>query len=131
MNEHPDAQLRPAGSVGPPDAPVANAAAKPLPDLQRRPAAGVDATDFLIPKRVSAWSLISCYFGLIGVCMPLFGIIFAAIAFVCGLIALHKWRKANSYGAVTSNIRAILGLIMGFVGIALWGTIWVKLLWLK
>lgn len=128
MNEHPDAHLRPSGSVGPKDLPTPNAGASPLPNLQRRPANAVDATDFLIPKRVSGWSLVSCYFGLIGVLMPLFGFFFALIALPCGIIALYQWRKANSYGNVTSNIRAILGVIMSLAGILIWGMAWLWIL---
>ena len=126
MNKHHDPHLRSAGSVGPTDLSIPNVSAPSEVVLRRRSSVG--PTDFLIPNRVSGWSLVSCYFGLIGVLMPLFGFFFALIALPCGLIALHKWRKANTYGNVTSNIRAILGLFMSLVGIVLWGGVWLWIL---
>jgi len=128
MNEHPDAHLRPAGSTRPTDFPLPSIGAHPAPDLRRRPTDAVGPTDFLIPKRVSGWSLVSCYFGLIGLLFPLFGFFFAVIALPCGIIALYQWRKANTYGNVTSNIRAILGVFMSLAGILIWGVAWLWIL---
>jgi hypothetical protein len=80
-----------------------------------------EATDFLIPTNVSGWSLAACYCGLIGFCLPLLGLPFALTGVVCGIVALRRRRKAASYGAVTSDIRAVLGLILGGLGVLVWG----------
>jgi hypothetical protein len=82
---------------------------------------GIEATDFIIPTNVSGWSLAACYFGLIGFCLPLAGLVFAIPAFICGIIALRRRKRAQSYGAVTSDIRAIVGLILSGLAIVLYG----------
>jgi hypothetical protein len=78
----------------------------------------IQPTDFIIPTHVSGWSIAACYFGFIGLCLPLVGLVFAIPAFICGIIALRRRRSQRaSYGAVTSDIRAILGL--AFSGLAI------------
>jgi hypothetical protein len=78
------------------------------------------AVDFLIPTRVSGWSMLACYLGLVGFCLPFIGLLFAVPAVICGIVALRRRRKVVSYGAVTSNIRAIIGLVLGSLSILLW-----------
>jgi hypothetical protein len=87
----------------------------------RRDESGIQPTDFIIPTNVSGWSIAACYFGLIGLCLPLVGLVFAIPAFICGIIALRSRRKRQNYGAVTSDIRAILGLAMSGLAILLYG----------
>ncbi len=89
------------------------------PETRKRPmkqSAEIGAVDFIVPTHVSGASILSCYMGLIGFCLPLFGLVFAIPAVIFGIIALRRRRKAASYGAVTSDIRAIIGLILGGLG---------------
>src|SRR5262245_6844894 len=79
---------------------------------RRRREPEMGATDFLIPTNVSGFSIASCYFGLVGCFLPFIGLVLGAIALPCGIIALRR-RKRNpgSYGAVTGDMRAIIGII--------------------
>ena len=82
----------------------------------------IQPTDFIVPTNVSPWAIASCYFGLVGFCLPFVGLIFAIPAFICGIIAIRKRRaKAASYGAVTSDIRAIIGLVLSSLAILGYG----------
>jgi hypothetical protein len=78
-------------------------------------------TDLLIPTNVSAWAIGSCYMGLVGFCLPLVGLLFAIPGFIFGILALRQKRRRGSYGAVTGNIRAIIGLVLSSLAILLWG----------
>jgi hypothetical protein len=81
----------------------------------------VEAVDFLVPHNVSGWSLASCYLGLIGFCLPLIGVPFGLVAVICGIVALRRQKeRAVSYGEVTSNVRAIIGLILGGLAVIGW-----------
>src|SRR5579883_320273 len=79
---------------------------------RRRPSADVDPVGFIVPTDVSAWSIISCYAGLIGFCLPFVGILFAIPGLICGIVALRRRKKAASYGAVTSDVRAVIGVVL-------------------
>ena len=79
------------------------------------------AVQFIVPVDVSGWSLVACYAGLIGMCLPIVGLPFAIVALVCGIIAVTRMKKGGSYGAVSGNIRAVLGLIFSTLGILLCG----------
>jgi|SRR5262245_48070451 len=84
------------------------------PRSRRRPPepAPVEATDFLIPTGVSGWSMASCYFGLFSCFIPLLGLLMALVALPCGIIALRERKKrAQTYGSVTSDIRAVVGVV--------------------
>jgi hypothetical protein len=83
----------------------------------------VKPIEFLVPTNVSRCSIASCYFGFIGLCLPIVGLVFAIPAFICGVVALRKRRKDVSYGAVTSDIRAIMGLVFSGLAILLYGGI--------
>jgi hypothetical protein len=113
----------------------------PLPSHQAHPqqpyvapqfqaqAGGSDGTEFLIPTNVSVWSMAACYIGLLS-CVPFIGILFGVIGLTCGIIALARRRKKASqgtYGAVTSDIRAILGIIFSVLGLGLWGLVTISL----
>ena len=92
------------------------------PARRRRRRETVEATDFLIPTNVSGWSLASCYLGLIGFCLPFVGIPFGLVAVVCGIVGLRRQKeRAVSYGQVTSNLRAIIGLVLGGLAVVGWG----------
>ncbi len=88
---------------------------RPVRPRQREEALG--ATDLFVPTNVSPWAIASCYFGLIGFCLPLVGLVFAIPALICGIIAIRKRKQAQTYGAVTSNIRAIIGVVLSSLSI--------------
>jgi hypothetical protein len=92
-------------------------------DGDRRQAgpSGDEAVQFIVPVNVSGWSLVACYAGFIGMCLPLVGLLFAVPAVICGIIALTRRPKGMTYGGITGNIRAVLGLIFGSIGILAWG----------
>ena len=96
---------------------------EPRPRRRRRPPPEpeIQPTDFLVPTNVSPWAMASCYMGFVGFCLPLVGLVFAIPGFICGIIAVRKRAKAASYGAVTSNIRAIIGLVLSSLAIVLYG----------
>src|SRR5262245_13392266 len=82
---------------------------------RRPPQPPGDATEYLVPTRVSGYSIAACYLGLLG-CVPVVGLVFAIIALVCGITALRRrknMRAPGSYGAVTSDMRAIIGIVLG------------------
>jgi hypothetical protein len=93
-------------------------APRPTRRPQLRPAA--DGTQLLIPTGVSGWAIASCYLGLLGFCIPFIGIAFALPAIICGIIAVSKPAKGGDYGAVTSNVRAVIGLVLGGLGLIGW-----------
>jgi len=76
----------------------------------------VEATDFLVPTNVSGWALASCYMGLLGVCIPIAGLLLTIPAFIFGIIALRRQRRASTYGAVTGNARAVIGIVLSILG---------------
>jgi hypothetical protein len=80
----------------------------------------VEPLDFLVPRRVSLSSMLACYLGLLGACVPFLGLAFAVPAIICGIVALRRRRKSATYGAVTSDIRAFIGIVLGALGIVLW-----------
>jgi predicted branched-subunit amino acid permease len=88
-----------------------------------------DAVQFLVPTNVSGWSIVACYAGFIGMCLPLFGLVFAIPAVICGIEAQRRRKKTASYGSVTSDIRAILGLVFSSIAILLWGGLAALILW--
>jgi hypothetical protein len=89
------------------------------PRRRRSSGGGLEPTDLIVPTGVSAYSIVACYAGLVGMCLPLLGAPFALVAFVCAIIALRKRKSgsAASYGKVTSDIRAIVGLIFSSIGL--------------
>lgn len=93
-----------------------------------RPRKGFEATELLIPTNVSAWSIAACYLGLIGFLLPIIGFFIAFPALICGIIALRRKRKAVTYGSVTSDIRAVFGVVLGGLGTLVWGAL--VLMWL-
>jgi len=102
---------------------------RPLP-MPRRRSSDVEAVDFIVPTNVSAWSILACYLGLIGFCLPFVGVVLAIPAVIFGIIALRqrkKRKKTGTYGAVTSDIRAIVGLVLGGLSIVGYGTLFVLL----
>jgi hypothetical protein len=49
-------------------------------DGSKRQGEPVGAVDFLIPRRVSGWSMLSCYMGMLGFCVPFVGLAFAVLS---------------------------------------------------
>jgi hypothetical protein len=86
------------------------------PRRPRRKSSDVEAVDLIVPTNVSVWSILSCYMGLIGFCLPVVGLVFAIPAVVFGIMGLRRRKKTGTYGAVTSDIRAIIGLVLGGLG---------------
>jgi hypothetical protein len=81
---------------------------------RRRREPDLEATDFLIPTGVSAYSMAACYFGLFSCFIPVVGLLMALIAVPCGVVALRRRKKrASTYGSVTGDIRAVLGIVCG------------------
>jgi len=79
---------------------------------RRRRPPDVEATDFLIPTGVSAYSMAACYFGLFSCFIPVLGLLMAIIALPCGIAALRRRKKrASTYGSVTGDIRAVVGIV--------------------
>jgi hypothetical protein len=98
---------------------------RPLP-IERRRSDDIEAVDFIVPTNVSAWSILACYLGLIGFCLPIVGLVFTIPAVIFGVVALrqrNKRKKSGTYGAVTSDIRAIIGLVLGSLGTVGWATL--------
>ncbi|HEX3150698.1 MAG TPA: hypothetical protein VHR66_21650 [Gemmataceae bacterium] len=104
-------------------------------DDRRRPRRNGDdgdiaATEFLIPTGVSAASMAACYFGIFSCVIPVLGLPMALIALPCGIVALRRRKKTRStYGSVTGDVRAILGVIassltlLGYLGILVFAVI--------
>src|SRR5262245_11006906 len=93
----------------------------------RRRSTGDEVAGAIVPLNVSPWALLSCYLGLVGFCLPFIGLVFAVPALIFGIIALRKPEKGGSYGAVTSNIRAIIGVVLSSLAIVGYGAL---LIWL-
>ena len=89
------------------------------PRRRRRESDDVDPVGFIVPTDVSAWSLIACYAGLIGCVIPFF----AVPGLICGIVALRRRRKASSYGSVTSDIRAVIGVVLSGLTLLGWAVI--------
>jgi hypothetical protein len=98
------------------------------PPRRARHESAVQPTDFLIPTNVSGWSILSCYLGLIGFCLPFIGLVFAIPAFVFGIVALLNRSRSRTYGAVTSDVRAVIGLILSSLAILGWGSLLIVML---
>jgi hypothetical protein len=80
---------------------------------RRRRSDALDPVEFIVPTDVSGWSIVACYVGLISCFLPFVGIFPAVVAITCGIIALRKRKKAITYGRVTSDLRAIVGVVLG------------------
>ena len=76
------------------------------------PPPGVEPTEFLIPTGVSTWSMAACYFGLfscvVAIPRPDHGDLLRCRA---ASSQLRRRKKANTYGAVTGDVRAIIGIV--------------------
>src|SRR5262245_18063697 len=89
------------------------------PDRRPPPPPGVEATDFLIPTNVIGYSIATCYLGLIS-WLPAIGLVTGVVAIVCGILTLRRRKTSSqpgSYGAVTGDIRAVVGIVLGTIGI--------------
>ena len=78
---------------------------------RRRREPEFEATDILIPTGVSAYSMAACYFGLFSCFIPVLGLLMALIALPCGIRALRRRKKKSTYGSVTGDIRAVIGIV--------------------
>ncbi len=74
------------------------------------------ALGFVVPVGVSGWALAAGYLGLIG-CIPILGVPFALLGILFGVIAIVHRRTDGSYGAITGNVRAVIGIALGLLGL--------------
>jgi hypothetical protein len=81
--------------------------------------------DLIVPINVNIWSLLAAYLGLVGFCLPFVGIPFAVLGVLFAVLAMRskKGPGGTSYGKVTGDIRAWAGLILGVLGLLIWGGI--------
>ncbi|MSQ93681.1 MAG: hypothetical protein EXR98_03900 [Gemmataceae bacterium] len=77
----------------------------------------------VVPVGGSIWALLSLYSSLLCFIpvLPLFGVLF-------GVIALMTHKHKASYGSITGNLRAILGIVIGLIVIV--GQCVILFLWL-
>jgi hypothetical protein len=89
------------------------------------------AVHLIVPVNVSGWALAACYAGLIGLCLPFAGLLFAIPGLVCGIIAYQRQRQTP--GPASGQFRTLLGLIFSTIAILLWGgaSIYLLLDWAK
>jgi hypothetical protein len=89
-------------------------------DEPRRPPQDVEVTDFLFPARVRKLSIVCCYLGLLGCILPIIGLPFALIAFICGILDVRNVLRRGpheSYHSVTGTIRTVIGLVLSGLGL--------------
>ena len=74
---------------------------------------GASPLSAVVPIGGSVWALLSFYLALLSciVPIPLLGL----IAILLGLVAFFTHKHKASYGSVTGNMRAILGILIGFI----------------
>ena len=67
----------------------------------------------VVPLGTSIWALASFYLALLScvVPVPLLGL----IAMILGVVSFFTHKQKASYGSVTGNIRAVLGILIGLV----------------
>jgi hypothetical protein len=65
----------------------------------------------VVPVGVSIWALASLYLALLGCIIPGFGL----IAIFCGVMAFATHKQKASYGSISGNLRAILGIVIGAI----------------
>ena len=97
---------------------------------REEPEQAVEATDFIVPTNVNPWALLSAYMGLIGFCVPIIGIPFAMLAILFAILGLRAQpsKGGTTYGKVTGNIRAWIGLVLGIFGLVGWSLFFVIML---
>ncbi len=69
----------------------------------------------------------ACYFGIFGCFIPLVGLAMSLVALPSGIVALRKRKKSGSYGSVTGDMRAVIGIIassLNLVGYLIVGILW-------
>jgi len=74
------------------------------------------------------WALTACYFGVVGLLLPMLGFFFAVPAIGCALVALLRKRHELLAGKSPRDIHPLLGLVFGVVGMLTWGSVWALLL---
>lgn len=94
-----------------------------LPLQQTCPSCGKDLASAACRCLSCGWSLTACYFGVLGLLLPLVGLFFAVPALACALVALARQRGAGS-----RDVHPLLGLSFGLVGTLTWGAVWLYLL---
>ena len=74
--------------------------------------------NLIVPLDVSGWSVAAFFCGIIG-CFPILGVPVAIAALVLGIIALKRRKKGSSYGKITGDMRAVIGLILATTSLLL------------
>ena len=78
---------------------------------------GASALDAIIPTNPLA--AVSCYTGIFSILCCFAGVVLGPAAIIIGFLAINKWKmQETAYGATTSKIRAWIGIITGFIGLA-------------
>ncbi len=78
---------------------------------------GREAARWLVPIDRSAWAILAGYLGLFS-CFPFIGIVAGLGAIVTGILALKELGRKRKIGG---RGRAIFGIIMGVIGVIVWG----------
>jgi hypothetical protein len=104
--------------AGDPDPPRRKNAPPPDDDRPRRRRRDADddrespedaALGAIVPVGVSIWALLSLYTALFSCVIPGLGL----LAIIFGILALMTHKQKATYGSVSGNIRAIIGIVLG------------------
>jgi hypothetical protein len=63
----------------------------------------------VVPLGVSVWALVSLYSALLSCVIPGLGL----VAIIAGILAFVTHKQKATYGSVSGNIRAIIGIVLG------------------
>ena len=63
----------------------------------------------VVPLGVSIWALVSLYSALLSCVIPGLGL----VAIIAGILAFVTHKQKATYGSVSGNIRAIIGIVLG------------------
>lgn len=80
-------------------------------DVEDRDDLGNSALSAVVPIGGSIWALLSLYLSLLSCVIP--GLPLLSLIF--GIVALVTHKQKASYGSITGNIRAVLGILISLV----------------
>ena len=72
--------------------------------------------------------MLACYVGLMGCLLPVVGFFLGVLATGFAVIALLRRRQGVTYHSVTSDMRAVFGLVFGISAMLVWGYVLVSLI---
>lgn len=79
----------------------------------------------VVPLGTSIWALASFYLALLSCILPL--PLLGLIAIVCGGAAFFTQKHQASYGSITGNIRAVLGVVIGLITMIGYSIFWIMM----